>query len=69
MRYIDEVRQKFYPVLANQPIPVSEATHLRFGVSTTPTLVLVDPEGGIDSLHVGLIEHAELEKLVEGVGG
>jgi hypothetical protein len=36
----------------------------KFGVLGFPTLVLVDPEGAIDSLHVGLIEHAELEDLV-----
>ena len=35
-----------------------------FGVLGFPTLVLIRPDGSIDSLHVGLIEHAELEELV-----
>jgi thiol-disulfide isomerase/thioredoxin len=35
-----------------------------FGVLGFPTLVLVKPDGKIDSMHVGLMEHAELEQLV-----
>jgi cytochrome c biogenesis protein CcmG/thiol:disulfide interchange protein DsbE len=35
-----------------------------FGVLGFPTLVLVNPDGSIESLHVGLIEHDELEGLV-----
>ncbi len=41
----------------------------QFGVLGFPTLVLIRPDGSIDSLHVGLIEHAELEKLVEPFAG
>jgi thiol-disulfide isomerase/thioredoxin len=67
MRYIDEVRQKSYPVLANQPIPVSEATHLRFGVSTTPTLVLVDRAGIIRLYHPGQMSMEALEPRVRAL--
>ena len=38
----------------------------QFGVLGFPTLAIVDPDGKIESLHVGLIEHAELELLVAG---
>ncbi len=41
-----------------------EALAREFGVVGFPTLVLIDPEGRIDSLHVGLIEHDELEEIV-----
>jgi len=41
----------------------------RFGVLGFPTLVLVRPDGSVESLHVGLIEAAELEKLVAAVSG
>jgi thiol-disulfide isomerase/thioredoxin len=41
----------------------------KFGVLGFPTLVLVRPDGSIESLHVGLIEAAELEKLVGSVSG
>jgi thiol-disulfide isomerase/thioredoxin len=35
-----------------------------FGVMGFPTLAIIDTEGNIDSLHVGLIEVEELERLV-----
>lgn len=41
-----------------------EALANEFGVLGFPTLVVVDPEGRIESLHAGLIEHDELEDLV-----
>ena len=36
----------------------------RFGAVGFPTLVVVRPDGSIDSLHVGLIEYDTLEELV-----
>ena len=35
-----------------------------FGAMGFPTLVIVTPDGRLDSLHVGLIEKAELEEIV-----
>jgi thiol-disulfide isomerase/thioredoxin len=40
-----------------------------FGVLGFPTVVLVKPDGTVDSLHVGLIEHAELEELLPPAKG
>lgn len=67
MRYIDQVRQTFYPALSGQPVPVSEATHLRFGVSTTPTLVLVDRQGIIRLYHPGRMPMEQLEPRVRAL--
>lgn len=67
MQYIDQIRQTFYPVLAGQSVPVSEATHLRFGVSTTPTLVLVDRTGIIRLYHPGRMPMEQLEPLVRSL--
>jgi thiol-disulfide isomerase/thioredoxin len=64
LRYIDQVRQQFYPVLAGQPVPVSEANHLRYGVSTTPTLVLVDRGGVIRLYNPGRLTMEQLEPRV-----
>lgn len=36
----------------------------KFGAMGFPTLVVISPEGGIDSLHVGLIEYDSLEEIV-----
>jgi thiol-disulfide isomerase/thioredoxin len=41
----------------------SEALAKEFGALGFPTLVIVKPDGVIDSLHVGLIEVAELERI------
>jgi peroxiredoxin len=42
----------------------SEALAKEFGALGFPTLVVVDPQGRIDSLHVGLTEIAELEQIL-----
>jgi peroxiredoxin len=42
----------------------TEALAKQFGALGFPTLVVVTPEGRIDSLHVGLIEVAELERIL-----
>ena len=39
----------------------------RFGALGFPTLVVVAPDGSIDSRHVGLIEYDTLEELVAAV--
>lgn len=36
-----------------------------FGAVGFPTLAVVRPDGSVHSLHVGLVEHDELEELVE----
>ncbi|MFI5216670.1 MAG: TlpA family protein disulfide reductase [Candidatus Limnocylindria bacterium] len=48
-----------YPILIG-----SEALAKDFGALGFPTLVIVKPDGSIDSLHVGLIEVAELEQIL-----
>ena len=63
-RYIDQVRQQFYPVLAGQSMPVSDANHLRYGVSTTPTLVLVDREGVVRLYNPGRLTMEQLEPRI-----
>jgi thiol-disulfide isomerase/thioredoxin len=64
LRCIDQVRQQFYPVLAGQPVPVSEANHLRYGVSSTPTLVLVDRAGIVRLYNPGRLTMEQLEPKV-----
>jgi thiol-disulfide isomerase/thioredoxin len=66
-RYIEQVRQEFYPWMVDQPTPVSEATHMRFGVSTTPTLVLVDRAGMIRMYNPGRLPMEQLEPRVRAL--
>ena len=63
-RYIDMVRQQSYPVLAGQPVPISAANHLRYGVSTTPTLVLVDRAGVVRLYNPGRLTMEQLEPRI-----
>jgi thiol-disulfide isomerase/thioredoxin len=61
LRYIAEVRDQYYPFLAGVPVPVSVANHQRFGVSSTPTLVIVDRQGIVRLYNPGRLTEAELE--------
>jgi thiol-disulfide isomerase/thioredoxin len=63
-RYIDQVRRTSYSVLADQPLPLSATNHERYGVSTTPTIVLVDRDGIVRLYHPGRMTEEELEPLV-----
>jgi thiol-disulfide isomerase/thioredoxin len=64
-RYIEQMIQTHYPFLGNQPVPLSESNHKRYGVSTTPTLVLVDRDGLIRLYHPGRMPKEALAPLVQ----
>jgi len=68
-RYIDEIRRKHYQSLDRAAIPLSAENHLRYGVSTTPTLVLVDRSGVVRLYHPGQMSEAQLEPLVRKLIG
>jgi len=61
LRYMREVRDKYYPFLAGVPVPVSVANHERYGVSSTPTVVILDRAGIVRLYHPGQLTEAELE--------
>jgi thiol-disulfide isomerase/thioredoxin len=63
--YIDEVRRRSFAVLEGQSIPISEVNHRRYGVSSTPTVVLVDREGIVRLYHPGRMPLERLEPLVD----
>lgn len=67
LRYIRSVRDTSYGFLADQPVPLSEVNHVRYGVSTTPTLVLVDRAGVVRLYHPGRMTEEELEPLIGGL--
>jgi len=62
--YIDQVRQTTYGQLKDIPVPLASANLDRFGVSTTPTLVLVDREGVVRLYNPGRMTEEALEPLV-----
>ena len=61
LRYMHEVRDKYYPFLATVPVPVSVANHQRYGVSSTPTVVILDRQGIVRLYHPGQLTEDELE--------
>jgi len=71
LTYIEQIRRKFYAGLmegpARAPSPVNEANFVRYGASTTPTLVLVDRTGIVRVYHPGAMTYAELQQALQRV--
>lgn len=66
-RYISEVRASTYATLGEAPTPIGDANHKRYGVSTTPTIVLVDRQGIVRLYNPGQMSDERLAPLVEGL--
>jgi thiol-disulfide isomerase/thioredoxin len=64
-KYIGEVFAKYYAGLGSVEIPLSEANFARFGVSTTPTMVLVDERGIVRLYNPGNASYAVLAAKIE----
>ncbi len=64
LRYIVEVRDKYYPFLASLPVPMSVANHERYGVSSTPTVVILDRDGIVRVYHPGRLTEDELDAQI-----
>jgi thiol-disulfide isomerase/thioredoxin len=60
-RYIDRVRQQFYP---NFSVPLSEKNFQTYGASTTPTLVFIDRRGIVKLYHPGAMTLEQLRAAV-----
>ena len=64
LKHIAQVREEFYGFLRSEAVPVSEANHKRYGVSTTPTRAIVDRQGIVRLYHPGMMSRAELEAVI-----
>jgi thiol-disulfide isomerase/thioredoxin len=66
--YIDQIRHKYYAGLLDVQAPLSQENFKIYGVSTTPTLVLLDRQGIVRMYHPGgvplLALEAEIKKLL-----
>jgi thiol-disulfide isomerase/thioredoxin len=62
--YIEGPWQSQYPLPDWMPKPLSQANWGNFGVSTTPTLVLVDRAGVVRLYHPGMMSLTELENAI-----
>jgi thiol-disulfide isomerase/thioredoxin len=69
LKYIVQVRDEYYPFLAELPVPTSVANHERYGVSSTPTVVVLDRRGVIRLYHPGRLTEDELEQQITALLG
>ena len=69
LAYINGDYQAQYPIPPWMGVPVSTDNFLNFGVSTTPTLVLVDRDGIVQRYNPGDLSHEELVALIEPLLG
>lgn len=67
LKYIDEIRHKYYLDLIDMPAPVSEDNLKAYGASTTPTIVLVDRHGIVRLYHPGKMTLDELRLALRAV--
>jgi thiol-disulfide isomerase/thioredoxin len=67
LKYIEQVRDEFYPWMKTVSAPVSDTVYTRYGVSTTPTYVMIDREGKVSSYLPGQPTLEQLEPLIKKI--
>ena len=63
--HIEDAQVAKHPLLASVPVPISHKNFVAFGVSTTPTLVLVDREGVVRLYNPGSMDEAALSAKIQ----
>ena len=66
-QYIEKIRNQFYGMLPQMQVPISGANFLKYGSSTTPTIVLIDAQGVVRFYHPGAMPEADLAAHIEAV--
>jgi len=64
LRHIVQVRDQYYAFLRDEAVPVSDVNHKRYGVSSTPTLALVDRQGVVRLYRPGRMAEQDLEAAI-----
>lgn len=62
--YIQAVQRERFPWLNEYPMPISEENFRLYGVSSTPTIVLVDKDGIVRNYHPGQMSADELRQAL-----
>ena len=63
--FITKVFERYYGQLPLDGVPVDAGNFRRFGVSTTPTIVLVDRRGIVRLYHPGVMSEGDLRAAIE----
>lgn len=67
LKYIEQVRDDFYPWMKTVSAPVSDEVYTKYGVSTTPTYVMIDRDGKVSSYLPGQPTAEQLEPLIKKI--
>jgi len=67
LTYLTGVRDTDYPWLKDFAVPISEQIFEHYGVSTTPTLVLIGRDGNVVRYNPGQLTMAQLEPLIQKI--
>jgi len=67
LTYLTGIRDSVYPWLKTLSAPISEQIFAQYGVSTTPTLVLIDRAGNVSKYHPGQLTAEQLEPLIQKI--
>ncbi|HUQ87651.1 MAG TPA: TlpA disulfide reductase family protein [Vicinamibacterales bacterium] len=67
LAYIEKVRDEFYPWMKTVSAPVSDDLYLKYGVSTTPTYVMIDRDGKVSTYLPGQPTAEQLEPLIRKI--
>jgi thiol-disulfide isomerase/thioredoxin len=65
--YLTGIRDSVYPWMKTVPVPISEQIFAQYGVSTTPTLVLIDRAGNVSKYNPGQLTTEQLEPLIQKI--
>lgn len=67
LAYIEQIRDQYYPWMKTVSAPVSDDVYAKYGVSTTPTYVMIDRDGKVSSYLPGQPTSEELEVLIKKI--
>ena len=67
LAYIRNTRDRYYSALLDVPAPISQENLSVYGVSTTPTLVLLNRAGKVAFYHPGALSYEELRAAIDRV--
>jgi thiol-disulfide isomerase/thioredoxin len=67
LAYIKEIRREHYPWMAEESVPVGSDIFLRYGVSTTPTLVFINRDGTVKLYHPGQMTKEQIEPVIKSL--
>jgi thiol-disulfide isomerase/thioredoxin len=69
LAYIQQIRDQYYPWMKSISAPVSNDVYDKYGVSTTPTYVMIDREGKVSTYLPGQPTVEQLEPLIQKIVG